>query len=155
VDVNTGDDYNYQTVPNLDLSSRNKVEFSVMAKNDAHVMLTMGSGGVFEIVIGGWGNTYSTIRRSKQGSGIVGYSGTVNSNSQYKTFVIDWSTPRVLKVFSKSDTGSLSLLMETPQQSESVLNMKSMAVATGWGSTGKWKVKVSAQYSLSEDFETC
>ena len=114
-----------------------------MANNDAHVLLTMGGGGVFEIVIGGWGNSYSTIRRSKQGSGIVGYSGAVDSNSQYKSFVLDWSTSRVLKFYSKSDSGSLTLLMETPQQSESVLDIKSMAVATGWGSTGKWKVQVS------------
>jgi hypothetical protein len=115
-----------------------------MASNDAHVLLTMGGGGLFEVVIGGWGNTYSTIRRSKQGTGIVGYSGRVNSNSQYKSFVLDWSTPRVLKLFSKSDSGSLTLLMETPQQAESVLDIKSMAVATGWGSTGRWKVQVSA-----------
>lgn len=114
-----------------------------MARNDAHVLLTMANGGVFEVVIGGWGNTYSTIRRSKQGAGIVGYSGTVDSNSQYKSFVLDWSTPRVLRFYSKSDSGSLTLLMETPQQAESVLNIKTMAVATGWGSTGKWKVLVS------------
>lgn len=148
--IETGDDYNYHTILNLDLSSKSMIEFSVMAKNDAHVLLTMGAGGVFEIVIGGWNNSRSMIRRSKQGAGVVEYSGVVISDSEFKTFVLDWNNAGVLKLYSKSGTEPLTLLMETPPQPEPVLDIKSMAVSTGWGSTGKWKVQSHRAVTLEE-----
>ena len=144
--IATEDNYVYQTIPTLDLSDQKAIEFSVKAKNDAHVLLTMGDNngeeGMFEIVIGGWGNTKSMIRRAKQGEGIVERAGTINSGSEHVNFVLDWNTPRVLKLYRKSDASPPDLLMETPEQPDSDLNIKSMAVATGWGSTGDWTVQV-------------
>jgi hypothetical protein len=141
VTINTGTAFSYQTVPGLDLSTRARVEFSAMTRTDVHVLLTMGNGGVFEVVIGGWDNTKSTIRRSRAGADIVETRGTVLSATEFRTFVLDWSTPRVLKVFSKSSTGTLTLLMETPQQPESVLDMKTMAVST-YKASGTFRVQV-------------
>ena len=144
--INTGLDFNYLTVPNLDLSTQKTVEFSVMARDSAHVKLSLASGGMFEVVLG-FGPTLSqcTIRRAR-GTGEVADSNgpaPVLSPTEYRTFVLDWSTPRVLKLFSKSSSGSLTKLLETPQQAESVLNVNTIAVSTV-GCTGAFKVQVSA-----------
>ena len=39
VSKNTPDAYAYQTIPNLDLTNKNSVQFSVKACNDAHITL--------------------------------------------------------------------------------------------------------------------
>jgi hypothetical protein len=45
-----------------DVSYFNSIVFSVKASNDAHVALHTDDGGLWEIVIGGWGNGRSCIR---------------------------------------------------------------------------------------------
>lgn len=141
VTISTGDSFSYQTVPGLDLSTRSRVELSVKARTDAHVMLTMGGGGVFEVVIGGWDNSKSAIRRSRAGASIVESTGPVLSATEFRTFVLDWSTPRVFKLLAKSSSGALTTLLETPQQPESTLDMKTMAVST-YMCSGVFKVQV-------------
>jgi hypothetical protein len=143
VTIATGNTFSYQTVPNLDLSARSRVEFSVTARTDAHVMLTMGGGGVFEVVIGGWDNTRSVVRRARAGASLVEYTGPVLSATEPRTFVLDWSTPRVLRLLAKSGSGVLTPLLETPQQPESALDIKSMAVST-YLCTGVFRVQVTA-----------
>ena len=141
VTINTPESFGYQAVPGLDLSNRNKVEFSVQAATDVHVMLYMHSGGVFEVVIGAYGNSKTIIRRSRAGADIASVAGSPCSASEFRTFVLDWSTPRVLKVFSKSSSGELKQILETPQQPESVLDIKSMGVST-FTRTGIFKIQV-------------
>jgi hypothetical protein len=147
VTINTGTVFAYQIVPGLDLSTRSRVEFAAKTRTDVHVMLTMGNGGMFEVVIGGWDDTKSTIRRSRAGADIVETKGAVLSATEFRTFVLDWSTPRVLKVFSKSSTGTLTLLLETPQQPESVLDMKTMAVSTH-KALGTYRIQVAPPFTL-------
>jgi hypothetical protein len=145
VTINTPVTFGYQTVPNLDLSGRSRVEFSVQEATDAHVMLTMQSGGVFEVVIGGWGNTKSVIRRARAGADIVSANGAVLSATEFRTFVLDWSTPGVLKLFTKSSSGTLTQILATPQQPESVLDITTMAVSS-FTCTGIYKIQVSARH---------
>jgi hypothetical protein len=145
VTVNTGVDFNYQTVPNVDLSAQTQVEFSVMARDSAHVRLTLGGGGMFEIVLGfGPTMSQSTIRRSRAGNNMVESNGPAPtlSASEFRTFVLDWGTPKVLKVFSKSSSGALTELLKTAPQPESVLDVKTIAVSTV-GTTGSFRVQVS------------
>ena len=49
---------------------------SAQAKTDVHVVLAPGETGsnVIEIVIGGWNNGQSVIRRGKQGTSISSYA---------------------------------------------------------------------------------
>ena len=56
------------------VTSIKNILFLVKTKNDVHVALSVDAKGsnVNEIVIGGWGNSKSTIRRGKQGSSISG-----------------------------------------------------------------------------------
>ena len=144
VTINTPVTFGYQTVPGLDLSGRTRVEFSVQEETDAHVMLTMRSGGVFELVIGGWGNSRTVVRRARAGADIVSANGAVLSRTEFRTFVLDWSTPRVLKLFSKSSSGALTEILATPQQPESVLDVTTMAVSS-FTCPGIFKIQVSAR----------
>ena len=102
----------------------------------------MSGSRVFEVVLGGWGNSMSVIRRAQQGDAIASVQGAVLSNSQFRGFVLAWDTPKVLKLYSKADSGSLTLLMQTAQQGDGALDIQTMRVATGWGSTGQWSVLV-------------
>nr|BAM18146.1 similar to CG10527 [Papilio xuthus] len=64
MDVSTPDNLQYQFFP----VSSGVVQFKVRTPNDAHVALTMGpqdSEPIYEIMIGGWGNTKSVIRKNK------------------------------------------------------------------------------------------
>jgi hypothetical protein len=143
VTLNTPVTFNYQAVPGLDLSNRNKVEFSVQAASDAHVMLYMKSGGVFEVVIGAYGNQKTIVRRSRAGTDLVSVDGSPLSASEFRTFVLDWSTPQILKLYHKSSSGELTQILETPKQPESVLDIERMGVST-YTSTGIFKIKVSS-----------
>ncbi|XP_038066137.1 uncharacterized protein LOC119736183 [Patiria miniata] len=69
------------------------VRFAVRANNDAHIALTgqnADSAFMYEIVIGGWGDTRSVIRRRKQGANLA----TVPSEStgwlDEETFMDFW-----------------------------------------------------------------
>jgi len=59
----------------IDYNSQDLViRFEVKAKSDAHIALTVDgdeSENMFEIVFGGWNNTWSTVRNQKQGDGLA------------------------------------------------------------------------------------
>ena len=59
-----------------DVSYFNSIVFSVKASNDAHVALHTDDGGLWEIVIGGWGNGRSCIH----GAPYADERGFVNHN---------------------------------------------------------------------------
>ena len=67
--LHTPDQYRYQLFHNLETEAGHekagRVQFSVKAKNDAHVALGDSvdhDAGHWEIVLGGWGNSNSVIR---------------------------------------------------------------------------------------------
>ena len=56
--------YNYHYFP----TSMDHIEFQVQAASDVHIALSPHLGdavAMYEIVIGGWGNSLSVIRRCK------------------------------------------------------------------------------------------
>ncbi len=93
--------------------------------------------------IGGWGNSKSVMRRSKGAEVTVTtpYYGALLSSSSWRTFLLDWSTNNALELYSVNDSGFKTLLMSSPRQSDT-LDVTAVGFATGWGSTGKWKIDV-------------
>ncbi len=121
-----------QQVPNLDLSARTSVEFSVKSLAGPHVILNLASGGLFEVIIG-WdsNNVRSTIRRGPRRGGTdlanVRSAARPLSPDAFRTFVLDWSN-RVLRLLSKSSSGELTEILRTPEQPDASLVITSMQV---------------------------
>merc|ERR1719461_1519145 len=68
IQLSTPDDYYYEKWFEVD-QRRKCVEFSVKAENDAHIALGCDkehSGKHWEIVIGGWNNCQSVMRKENQ-----------------------------------------------------------------------------------------
>ena len=60
-------------------------EFEVDALNDAHVRLSRKDGGLFEVVLGGWGNTQSVLRAIAQGPSLsTPFKGVVLAAGDFK-----------------------------------------------------------------------
>ncbi len=68
-----------------------------------------------------------------------GYQGQVNSASSWQTFVLEWTKKNVLDFYSVDDSGNRKLLMSSPPQTDT-LDVTAIGFATGWGSTGQWKI---------------
>ncbi|XP_071951473.1 C3 and PZP-like alpha-2-macroglobulin domain-containing protein 8 [Antedon mediterranea] len=64
----TNNEYRFDN-PILQVETTTRIEFSVVAKNDVHIALSSSPEvmtPMYEIVIGGWKNTKSVIRRCAQ-----------------------------------------------------------------------------------------
>ncbi|XP_046373128.2 uncharacterized protein LOC124146734 [Haliotis rufescens] len=117
---------------------RTSVRFNLTAANDAHIGLyTPDNGAVpqdmYEIVIGGWGNTKSVIRIRQQGSIKDSKNHTPLDSSRAKPFWVSWSSG-VIKVGTGTEVGVSTFM----QLADTTHHVTSIAVTTGWGSTGDW-----------------
>ncbi|CAH1267833.1 CPAMD8 [Branchiostoma lanceolatum] len=112
--------------------------FEVQANNDAHVALSSQSqdmDDMYEIVIGGWSNTQSVIRRSKQGNNHATASTSgINSPTEYRTFWITWSSDGTIAVGRGGETQPFMQWTDPDP-----LPIAYAGYTTGWGSTGRWK----------------
>jgi hypothetical protein len=86
-------EYKYNKV--ADVSTQSSFVFTVRGYSDAHILLTDDDGSEpIEIVIGGWGNTASMIRRGVQTFNPECFWATndVISPNSDRTFWISWTT---------------------------------------------------------------
>eukprot|EP00002_Diphylleia_rotans_P005318 TRINITY_DN14443_c0_g1_i1.p1 TRINITY_DN14443_c0_g1~~TRINITY_DN14443_c0_g1_i1.p1 ORF type:complete len:193 (-),score=37.23 TRINITY_DN14443_c0_g1_i1:159-737(-) len=136
----TGDDYKYITAP-FNFVAGDVAVIEVQARNDAHILLSSdaeGAGESYEIVIGGWGNTQSVVRRQKQGHGFATLQREgILSSAEPRIFYITFSTSGEIMVGTGITLGRNILLQYTDPSPYAV---RHIAVATGWGSTGVWAV---------------
>lgn len=141
--IPTGNDYIYHD-SGLVVTGVNSISFDVSAKNDAHVALSISnidgstSGqdkDVYEIVIGGWGDSQSVIRKSKQGSNLCTASTPdIVENGEYRPFWISWENG--LFSFGKGHTVGSNKVCDWQDNNPRAVNY--VSVATGWGSEGDW-----------------
>ncbi|KAK3094973.1 hypothetical protein FSP39_008539 [Pinctada imbricata] len=142
VTVNTGNDYVYHYVHDLgvDVTGHSAISFDVMACNDAHVALSKDKGvdskDTYEIVIGGWADSASVIRDCKQchNYDVENHNHHPVSCTGFKSFWVSWAHS-VIRVGTGKIVGK-EIFMQWNDQGPHDVNY--VAVATGWGATGKW-----------------
>ncbi|XP_067655796.1 uncharacterized protein 5-like [Haliotis asinina] len=112
--------------------------FKVKACGDAHVALQTNYQNsnlqMYEIVLGGWSNTRSVIRRCAQCTILTSYQGTMVSCSQYKQF---WTSfvDGTIKAGRGGTVGQDEILSYTDPDPHTI---NYFAAATGFGSSGEW-----------------
>ena len=116
-----------------------RIEFKVKASNDVHIALSPTSSDhspMYEIVISGWKNRKSAIRRCKQCKNmVVVKTPKFLSPAEYRGFWITYDLATgMLEVGRKGHAdGFLSWTDPSP------VDVKYLGYSTGWGSTGKFK----------------
>ncbi|XP_077981785.1 C3 and PZP-like alpha-2-macroglobulin domain-containing protein 8 [Glandiceps talaboti] len=112
------------------------VNFKVKAKNDAHIGLSAGpqdKPAMYEIVIGGWRNTKSVIRRAKHSELRVEASTPgILSPNEFREFWISYNNG-VIRVGKEGDQEAF---MEWTDPDP--LPVKYLGYSTGWGSDGQF-----------------
>ena len=136
----TPDNYNYNQFW-LSVSGRWFMVFRVQACNDAHIGLAATAGNsenrLYEVVIGGNGNTQSFIRRTRLSSNeAVAETPDILNCNELRTFWIQWENNHV-------EVGEGSVLNEGRfinwYDTTDPHVITAMALSTGWGSTGDWQ----------------
>lgn len=132
IECSTEDKLEYQFYPN----SSGFQQFRVRAANDAHLALTSGpneSDPMYEIFIGGWGNTKSVIRynRTKPEKAEVETPEILNGG-EFRGFWLKWGGGRV----AAGKEGESAPFIEWNNPEPFQVNF--VGVCTGWGSSGNW-----------------
>ena len=133
--LHTPDDHNYQYI--TDASGLTHLNFEVKASNDAHLGLSAQQNDLpdmYEIVIGGWANAKSGIRRTKGGTDLV----TVDTpdillGTEFRGFWVSWNDGTI-KV---GRAGESFPFMEWTDPNPLAVNY--IGYSTGWGSTGEFR----------------
>ncbi|XP_078691370.1 uncharacterized protein LOC144921857 isoform X1 [Branchiostoma floridae x Branchiostoma belcheri] len=112
--------------------------FQVSANSDAHIGLSpanQDATDMYEIVLGGWGNTKSAIRRGKLGSDVTNVdTPAINSPTEYRTFWINLASDGTISVGKGGE--SLPFMSWTDPNP---IRVSYAGYSTGWGSDGRWK----------------
>jgi len=153
-DVQTHDNENlwheFVSIPagNSRKNSAGSLTFSVNAKHDAHIALGSSKYAMvpgqrliqdhYEIVLGGWGNTRSVIRKATLGADAVEASNiSVLSYGLFREFRVTWDeTTLKVERFINGQWKEFMAITRT-------LNMEMIDrayVLTGYGSAGAWKL---------------
>lgn len=132
IECSTDDKLEYRYYPN----NSGFQQFRVRAGNDAHMALTSGpleTDPMYEIFIGGWGNTRSIIRRSraKPEKAEAETPGILNGE-EFRGFWLRWGGGRV----SAGREGESAPFIEW--QDPEPFHVGFVGVCTGWGACGNW-----------------
>lgn len=140
IELFTADDKQYVELSPYCITAVNRSAFSfqVSAQHDAHVALMSTdntAGPLYEIVIGGWGNTGSCIRLEMQQQCKATYDGPVVNSNTYTHFWVSWANGVIS--LGRSETVNQTKLIDFTHTDPYPVNF--LAVMTGFGSTGNWK----------------
>ncbi|XP_076667444.1 uncharacterized protein LOC143368523 isoform X4 [Andrena cerasifolii] len=135
ISLSTEDKLEYNFYP----VASGQLQFRVKAGNDAHVALTTGpqeGDPMYEVFIGGWGNSKSVIRKNRTKPDVAeSETPGILSADQSRGFWIRWSDG-VLSV-GKEGEPSAFLTYADPDP----FGIGYFGVCTGWGSSGEWLIE--------------
>ncbi|XP_071086461.1 uncharacterized protein [Haliotis cracherodii] len=142
VELETDNQYIYQSLQELDVKlipETKSFKFKVEASNDAHVALLTYDGetgqNMYEIVLGGFSNTRSVIRNSRQGTNRVETFHSPLSSTEFRDFWISWEGG-VISVGTGTTVGAGQFMTWTDP---APYDVNYLAVTTGFGSSGSWQ----------------
>lgn len=92
---------------------------------------------MYEIVLGGWNNQKSAIRKSSQGESRVEVEGAICNPDDYVTVTVSILNGDTIRVAMGDDPNSNIFMSWEDPDPHWKINF--IAVMTGWGSTGYWK----------------
>merc|ERR1719394_97617 len=140
MDASTANNGQYNTIFDQPLGSSKAITFTVRANNDAHVGFFSNSKSlseVYEIVIGGWGNSWSVIRESNQGANQVAQATSqIVSGSEDRDFWASAENGLVQLGLGHKIGEQVVLAWQDPNSHEAMY----VGVMTGWGADGVWDV---------------
>ncbi|XP_019641105.1 PREDICTED: fibrillin-1-like [Branchiostoma belcheri] len=113
-------------------------KFTVKARNDAYIGLSPYNhdyNPMYEIVLGGWSNQWSVIRRRKQGPNLVEVrTPGILSASVNRGFWVTWSRDGTISVGKMGETHSFMQWRDPVP-----VPIRHVGYSTGWGSSGYWR----------------
>ncbi|XP_038077198.1 lymphocyte antigen 75-like [Patiria miniata] len=135
--VSTDDNFSYRYHPSQ--ANVERVEFRVKAGSDVHVSLSAASSdqpAMYEIIIGGWTNGNSAIRRCGQCTNEV-YISTPNflSANEFRGFWINYDLGTGKLDVGKEGQGTWFMTWTDPQP----LDVKYVGYSTGFGFAGEFE----------------
>ncbi|XP_015113518.1 uncharacterized protein LOC107038774 isoform X1 [Diachasma alloeum] len=135
VSLTTEDKLEYNFYP----CSSGQIQFRVRAPNDAHIALTTGpheSEPMYEIFIGGWGNSKSVIRKNRVKPEVAEMDTPgILSADESRGFWIRWHGGNI--TFGKEGEQTPILNYFDPEP----FVISYFGVCTGWGASGEWLVE--------------
>ncbi|VVC95542.1 unnamed protein product [Leptidea sinapis] len=147
LDVATPNNLEYQFFP----VSSGSVQFKVRAPHDAHIALTMGPqelDPMYEIFIGGWGNTKSVIRRNRTKPDKVEINTPeILNGGEFRGFWVRWDSGVVSAGREGESIPFISWADPDP------FPISFVGVCTGWGASGTWKIEDGAEFDTVDKLE--
>ncbi|KAK2582902.1 hypothetical protein KPH14_008972 [Odynerus spinipes] len=135
ISLSTEDKLEYHFYP----VTSGQVQFRVKAPNDAHVALTSGpheGEPMYEVFIGGWGNTKSVIRKNRTKPEVAETETPgILTADDYRGFWIRWQDGQI--TVGKEGEQSPFLSYTEPEP----FGVGYFGVCTGWGASGEWLIE--------------
>ncbi|XP_063991103.1 uncharacterized protein LOC135169755 [Diachasmimorpha longicaudata] len=124
---------------NFFLCTGQDTSFHVRAPNDAHIALTsepLARDPMYEILIGGWGNTKSVIRKNRTKPDVteVMTPGILDANKSCG-FWIKWNNGMITVGREGEDAPFLS------HSDPELFDIQFYGIRTAWGASGEWELR--------------
>ncbi|CAL7938983.1 unnamed protein product [Xylocopa violacea] len=134
----TPDSLEYRYFP----TTKSRLKLSVQAAHDARISLRThldGESNVYEIIIGGWGNTMSVIRRNNEDHNVAEAETRNILDAQHMCNMrLQWSCDGTLNIGHQNGEVFLSYKDRNP------FAVNYIGVSTAWGATGEFLIEESA-----------
>ena len=128
--------------------------FKVQASNDAHLGLFTSAhdlNNMYEIVIGGWGNSKSVVRKSHGGTDLVTVLGAQISSISMTEMWLSLSPLGKLSIGTGSTVGQNAWMSWTDP---SPLTITEVVPMTGWGASGIWRLCIELSHGCATGYSS-